>query len=193
MRHTQPHAHRQTLGYSLCPETNKQTNKLWEKAVHGTLGQKSCLGGESVKIVAFGNSFFLRESWTSSDSLLWLAAKELLAHFGRTPTVICAGPQWDPSQPSFYKCPAPLELLRRLGDSALIFWNGGGNFGDVWRDIQLYRWVLSLSLSLNVSSEGLWKSRRTCCVDQQAASSQESLKSYDDYIMISFEIMLYFR
>ncbi|MEW5316477.1 MAG: hypothetical protein WDW38_007849 [Sanguina aurantia] len=65
--------------------------------------------------------------------------EELLAHFGRTPTVICAGPQWDPSQPSFYKCPAPLELLRRLGDSALIFWNGGGNFGDVWRDIQLYR------------------------------------------------------
>lgn len=75
----------------------------------------------------------------AGDSILWLAAKELMAHYGRTPTLLCAGQQWDYQQVYFRRCPDPAELLLKLDDPALIFWHAGGNFGDVWRPMQAYR------------------------------------------------------
>lgn len=80
------------------------------------------------------------------DSILWLAAKELMAHFGRTPNLLCAGQQWDPQQPYFMRCPEPEALLLKLGDPALIFWHPGGNFGDIWRPMQTYRFALCAGL-----------------------------------------------
>lgn len=74
-----------------------------------------------------------------TDNILWLGAKELLAHFGRTPDVLCTGSQLDYTQPGFLQCPEPRELLNKLGDSAMILWHAGGNFGDIWRHVQLYR------------------------------------------------------
>lgn len=65
-----------------------------------------------------------------------------MAHYGHTATFLCAGVQWDPQQQHFQRCKDPVTVLKKLGSSALILWHAGGNWGDVWRVVQKYRYVL---------------------------------------------------
>lgn len=64
----------------------------------------------------------------------------------QSPDVLCShaqGVRWMQG-PHVPTCPSAADTLKLLGSPALILWQAGGNFGDLWTFVQHYRMPMIL-------------------------------------------------
>ncbi|MEW5316494.1 MAG: hypothetical protein WDW38_007865 [Sanguina aurantia] len=73
-----------------------------------------------------------------SANTLWKGALEVMYTAARSPDILCSFTQANKMMQgrSFPLCPSAVDALDELGTPALILWQAGGNFGDLWTFVQ---------------------------------------------------------
>ncbi|MEW5306568.1 MAG: hypothetical protein WDW36_009024 [Sanguina aurantia] len=71
-------------------------------------------------------------------ALRWKGALEVMYTAARSPDILCSFTQANKMMQgrSFPLCPSAVDALDELGTPALILWQAGGNFGDLWTFVQ---------------------------------------------------------
>ena len=90
------------------------------------------------------------------DSVLWRAALHLATLLGHSVNLICAGSQKAPGIYStidqFPDCSLS-DIVDLVKDKGLVLYNGGGNWGTLYRDIQEYRMRVMQYLASNYTRD----------------------------------------
>lgn len=101
------------------------------------------------------------EHYNLGDSLIWAAAARLVAELHHSTKVVCAGSQ-NGSPDGFPMCDVQ-QTVKAIGKGGVILLSGGGNWGDLWRQVHTSRVGYLQEMHAALIKEGV-KDVKVCTV-----------------------------